>query len=182
MIDGKPCVCVMFVCSERDDPGRFAFGFTPSIFSEAEVRCAVFIGHKLTVVPGGERFITQDVAELREVFDQVFKLFRIVSIPWCGGEPVDHASVDVDADVEFDAVFSSSLSFDPDVVPGAAVVGAEPATVNSDVHLFASEKSGHPIHHLAYVGDGESFHTSLDHAMPWENRTVFSNSLAVFDV
>ena len=112
----------------------------------------------------------------------MFKLLGIVSIPWCSGEPVDHASVNVDADVEFDTVFSSALSFDSDVVPGAAVVGGKSATVNSDVHLFSAKEPGHPVHHLAYVGDGESFHTSLDHAMPWENRAVLSEGLAVFDV
>ena len=157
-------------------------GFTRSVLSEAEVRCSLFIGYELTVVPGGECFISEDIAEFREVFDQVFKLLGIMSIPGCGGKPVDHAGFNVDADVEFDAVFSSTLSFNPDVVPGAAVVGTEPATVNSDVHLFPSEKSGDPVHHLAYVGDGESFHTSLDHAMPGENRAVLFQGLTVFDM
>ena len=170
----------MFVCSERDDPGRFAFGFTPSIFSEAEVRCAVFIGHKLTVVPGGERFVAQDVAEFREVFDQVFELFGIVSIPWCGSEPVDHASVDIDTDVEFDTVLAFSMSLDPDVIPGAAVVGTESGAVNSNVHLFPSEKTGDPVHHLADVGDGEFFHAALDHTMPRETCAVLFECLAVF--
>ena len=116
------------------------------------------------------------------MFDQVFKLLGIVPIPRGGRKPVDHAGFNVDADMEFDAVFSSALSFDPDLVPGAAVVGAEPTAINSDVHLFSSEKSGDSIHHLAYIGDGEPFHTSLDHAMPWENRAVLSKGLAVFDV
>ena len=62
MVDRKPCVCVMFVCSERNDPGRLAFGFTPSIFSETEVWCPVFIGDKLTVVPRRERFVAEYVA------------------------------------------------------------------------------------------------------------------------
>ena len=74
VIDCKPCVCVMFVCSERDDPGRFTFGFTSSILSKAEIRCAIFISNKLAVVPRGERFVSQDVSEFGEVFDQVFKL------------------------------------------------------------------------------------------------------------
>jgi len=182
MVDSKPCFRVMFVCSKRDDPCWFTFCFTCSIFSETEVWRPVFISHKLTVIPRGKRFIAKDVAELREMFGQVLKLLGIVSIPWCGRKPVDHTSFDVDADVEFDAVFSSALSFDPDVVPGAAVVGAEPATVNSDVHLFSAKEPGHPVHHLAYVGDGESFHTSLNYAMPWENRAVLSKGLAVFDV
>ncbi len=116
------------------------------------------------------------------MFDQVFKFLGIVPIPWGGGEPVDHPGVDVDADVEFDAILSSVLSFDPDLVPGAYVVGTEPTTVNSDVHLFSSEKSGDSVHHFANIGDRESFHTSLDHAMPWQNRAVLSKGLAVFEV
>jgi len=116
------------------------------------------------------------------MFYQVFKLLGIVPIPWRGSEPVDHSGVDVDADVEFDAVFSLALSFDPDVVPGAAVVRTESAAVNSNIHLFSSEESGHPVHHLAYIGDRKSFHTALDHAMPWGSRAVLSQGLAVFDV
>jgi hypothetical protein len=105
-----------------------------------------------------------------------------VPIPWCSGEPVDHTSVDVDADVEFDAILSSILSFDPNLVPGTDVVSAKAAAINSDAHLFSSEKTGDSVHHFAYVGDGESFHTSLDHAMSWENRAVVSKRLAVFEV
>ena len=93
---------------------------------------------------------------------------------------MDHTGVDVDADVEFDAVFSSSLSFDPDVVPCAAIVGAESRTVNSDVHLFPSEEPGDPVHHFADIGDGESFHPSLDHAMSWETCAVLFECLAIF--
>jgi hypothetical protein len=116
------------------------------------------------------------------VFDQVFKLLGIMSIPWCGGEPVDHPCVDIDADVEFDAVFAFPMPFDSDVVPGAAVVGAESSAVNSDVHFFSSEKPGDPVHHPSDVGDGESFHPALDYAMSWENWTVLSDGFAVFHV
>ena len=112
----------------------------------------------------------------------MFKLLGIVSIPRGGRKPVDHPSVDIDADVEFDAVFSSTLSFNPDVIPGATVVGTEPAAVNSDVHLFSAEEPGHPVHHLAYVGDGDSFHPALDYAMSWENGAVLFDGFAVFDV
>ena len=116
------------------------------------------------------------------MFDKVFKLLRVMSIPWCDGEPMDHTGVDVDADMEFDTVPSSTVSFDSDVVPGAAVVGAKSTAINSNVHLFASEEPGDPVHHLADVGDGESFHPSLDHAMPREYRTVLFEGFAVFDM
>jgi len=103
-----------------------------------------------------------------------------MSIPWCDGEPMDHTGVDIDTDVEFDTVFAFSMSLDSDVVPGAAVVGTESSAVNSNVHFFPSEKPGDPVHHLSYVGDGESFHPSLDHAMSWETCAVLFECLAVF--
>jgi hypothetical protein len=62
----------------------------------------------------------------------------------------------------------------PDVIPGAAVMCAESGAVNSNVHLFVLEEPGDPVHHLAYVGDGELFHTSLDHAMPGKIRVLLS--------
>jgi hypothetical protein len=46
------------MCSERDDPGGLAFGVTSSVLLEAEVGRPIFISNKLTVVPGGERFVT----------------------------------------------------------------------------------------------------------------------------
>jgi hypothetical protein len=116
------------------------------------------------------------------MFDQLFKLLGIMPIPLGSGEPVDHTSVNIDADVEFDAVFSATVSFDPDVVPGAAVMSAESGAVDSDVHLFPSEKPGDHVNHLAYVDDRETFHPSLDHAMPWEHGVVLFEGFAVFDV
>ena len=116
------------------------------------------------------------------MFDQMFKLLGIMAIPWCDGEPMDHTRVDVDTDVEFEAVFAFSLSFDPDVVPDAAVLGAESGGVHCDVHLFSSEKSDDPVHHLPNVGDGELFHPSLDHTMSRHIWTAFFDSLAIFEV
>jgi len=69
MIDGKPCFGIMFVCSERDDPGWFAFGVASRIFSEAEVGRPVFIDDKLTVISRGECFVSQDISEFRKMFD-----------------------------------------------------------------------------------------------------------------
>ena len=114
------------------------------------------------------------------MFDQMFKLLGIMSIPWCGREPVDHTGVDVDADVQFDTVSSAALSFNPDVIPGAAVLGAKPGAVDCDVHLFSSEKPGDSVHCLPDVCDGESFHPALDHAMSWDDRAMLSDGFAVF--
>jgi hypothetical protein len=116
------------------------------------------------------------------MFDQLFKLLGIMPIPLGSGEPVDHTSINIDADVEFDAVFSATVSFDPDVVPDAAIMSAESGAVDSDVHLFPLEKPGDPVNHLAYVDDRESFHPSLNHAMSWEHGVVLLEGFAVFDV
>lgn len=67
--------------SEGDDPSGLAFGDASSVCSKAEIGCAVFISDKLAVVPGEERFVTQDISEIREMFDQVFELFGIMAIP-----------------------------------------------------------------------------------------------------
>jgi len=170
------------MCSEGDDPGGLAFGVASSVCSKAEIGCTVFIGDQLTVVPGGERFVTEDVSEIGEVFDQMFELFGVMAIPWCDGEPLNHTGVDVDTDVKFDAVSAFPLSFDADVVPGAAVLGAEPGAVHSDVHLFSSEKPGDSVHHLPNVGDGEPFHPSLDDTMSRDLSVVFFYDFAIFHV
>jgi len=114
------------------------------------------------------------------MLDEVFKLLGIMAIPWRDGEPLDHTGVDVDTDVKFDAISSFSLSFDSDVVPGAALMCAETSAVNSDVHLFSSEKPGDSVHHLSDVGDGEPFHPSLDDTVPRYLRVVLFYDLAVF--
>ena len=105
-----------------------------------------------------------------------------MAIPWCDGEPMDHTGVDVDTDVEFDAIPSTLMSFNADVVPGAAVLGAESSGVHCDVHLFSSEKSDDSVHHLSNVGDGKSLHPSLDHTMPRHIWTAFFDCLAIFEV
>jgi len=170
------------VCSERDDPCWLAFGVTSGVLSETEIGRPILINDSLTVTPGGERFVTKDVAKIGEVFDQVLKLLGIVSIPWRGREPVDHTGVDIDTDVEFDAIPSSPMSFNADVIPGAAVVGAESSAVHRDVHVLPPEESGDSIHHLAYVGDGESFHPALNHAVPRRVKAVLFDGFAVFEV
>lgn len=116
------------------------------------------------------------------MFDQMFKLLGIMAIPWCDGEPMDHTGVDIDTDVEFDAITSTPMSFNADVVPGTAVMSAESSGVHCDVHLFPSEKPGDPVHHLSNVGDGELFHPSLDHTMPRHIWTTFFDSLAIFEM
>lgn len=82
--------------------------------------------------------------------------------------------------MKFDVVSAFSMPFDPDVIPGAAVMSAKSSAVNSDVHLFSSEKPGDSVHHLSDVGDGESFHPSLDDTVPRCLRVVLFYDLAVF--
>jgi len=103
-------------------------------------------------------------------------------IPWCGGEPVDHTSVDIDTDVKFETFFSTPASFDSYIVPGAAVMCTESCAIHCDVHFFSAKEPSRSVHHLTYVGDGESFHSSLYHAMTWEIHAVLFECLTIFDV
>jgi len=116
------------------------------------------------------------------MFYEIFKFFGIMTIPWCDGKPMDHTIVNVDADVEFETVFAFSMSSDSDIVPGAAVVSTKSSAVNSDIHLFSSEKPDNPIRHLTNVGDGKSFHPSLDYTMPRHIWTALSDCIAVFEM
>lgn len=103
-------------------------------------------------------------------------------IPWCGGEPVYHTGVDIDTDVEFEAIFSTPVSFDAYVVPGAAFMCTESCTFYCDVHLFSTNESSQSVHHLTYVGDRESFHSSLDYTMAREICEVLFECHAIFNV
>jgi len=88
------------------------------------------------------------------MLDQLFKLLRIMSIPWCGGKPVYHTSVDIDTDMKFETIFSTAMSFDAYVVPFAAVMSTESGAIHCNVHLLSTEKPGCSVHHLPDVGDG----------------------------
>jgi len=101
-------------------------------------------------------------------------------IPWSCNEPVYHTSVDIDTDVEFETVFSATMSFDPYVVPGAAVMCTKSGAVYCDVHLFSTNKPSRSVHHFTYVGDGEFFHSSLDHTVPRYLGVVLFYDIAVF--
>src|SRR4030042_1419913 len=103
-----------------------------------------------------------------------------MAIPLGYGEPMDHTSVNIDTDMEFDAVFSTTVSFNPDVVPCTALMCAKSGAVNSNVHTFASKKPSDTVHHLADIGDREFFHPSLDHAMPREYGVMLFEGFAVF--
>ncbi len=165
MVDSKPCFSVLFMCSKRNDPCWFAFGFACGVFPEAKVRNAVLIRHKLAVVPGGERFITKDFVKVGEVFYQMFKLLRIMAIPRGCSKPVDHPCVNIDADVKLDAIPSFPMPFDSDVVPDAAVTGAKSAAVNCNCHPFSSEEPYDSVHHLPDVFNGEFCHPSMNDTM-----------------
>src|SRR4030042_620668 len=103
-----------------------------------------------------------------------------MAIPLGYGERIDHTSVNIDTDMEFDAVFSTTVSFNPDVVPCTALMCAKSGAVNSNVHTFASKKPSDTVHHLADIGDREFFHPSLDHAMPREYGVMLFEGFAVF--
>jgi hypothetical protein len=105
-----------------------------------------------------------------------------MSVPSGGGERVYYSCVHIDADVQFDAVASASLSFDAEVVPGAALMCAEPGAVDRDGHFPSAEEPDDQVHDFPDVFDGESGHPAMDDAVSGEHRTTGGEALAVFHV
>jgi hypothetical protein len=105
-----------------------------------------------------------------------------MSVPSSGSERMHHPSVHIDADVQFDAVPSASLSCDTDVVPGAALMRAESSAVDRDGHLLFTEEPGDQVHRFPDVFDGEAGHASMDDAVPWKHGAIGSDAVAVFHV
>ena len=90
-----------------------------------------------------------------------------------------HPGVHIDADMQFDAVPSASLSCDTDVVPGAALMGAESGAVNRDGHLLFTEEPGDQVHRFPDVFDGEAGHASMDDAVSGKHWARCSDAVAV---
>lgn len=105
-----------------------------------------------------------------------------MSVPSSGSERMHHPSVYIDADMQFDAVPSASLSCDTDVVPCAALMRAETSAVDRDGHLLFTEEPGDQVHRFPDVFNGEASHASMDDAMPWKHGAIGSDAVAVFHV
>ena len=116
------------------------------------------------------------------MFNEACELSGVMSVPSGGGERMHHPSVHIYTDVQFDAIPSASLSCDTDVVPGAALVGAEPSAVDSDGHPFPAEKLDDQVHRLPYIFHRETNHPAMDDTMPWKHRAIGSDAVAVFHV
>jgi len=105
-----------------------------------------------------------------------------MSVPSGDGERVYHSGMDIDADVQFDTVPSSSLSCDANFVPGAALMRAESGAIDRDGHLLSAEEPDDQVHHSPDVVNGESHHAAMDDAVPGEHRAIGGEALAVFHV
>ena len=105
-----------------------------------------------------------------------------MSVPSGGGERVHYSSVHIDADMQFDTVAPTPMSFDTEVVPGAALMRAESSTIDRDSHLPPAEEPDDQVHHLPNVFDGESGHPAMDDTVPGEHRTTGGKTLTVFHV
>ena len=136
----------------------------------------------MAVGPGGVRRVTQDFLQFGKVFDKACELSGVMPVPSGGGERVHHPGVHIDTDVQFDAVPSAPLSGDAEVVPGAALVGAEPGAVDRDGHFPSAEEPGDQIHCFPDVFDGEAGHAAMDDAVPGSHRACCLEGLAVFHV
>ena len=116
------------------------------------------------------------------MFDEAFELPAIMSVPSGGSERMHHPGMHIDADVQFDAVPSAPLSFDAEVVPGAALMGAEPGAVDRDGHFPSAKEPDDQVHHFPDVCDGEAGHAAMDDTMPGSHRACCLEGLAVFHV
>jgi hypothetical protein len=105
-----------------------------------------------------------------------------MSVPSGGGERVYYSCVHIDADVQFDAVASASLSCDAEVVPGAALMCVESGAVDRDGHFPPAEKPEDQVHDFPDVFDGESGHPATDNTVSGEPRTTSGEALTVFHV
>jgi len=105
-----------------------------------------------------------------------------MSVPSGGGERVHYSGVHIDADMQFDTVAPTPMAFDTEVVPGAALMRAEPSTIDCDGHLPPAEEPDDQVHHLPDVFDGESGHSAMDDTVPGEHRATGGEALAVFHV
>lgn len=121
----------------------------------------MLIHYELAVFSGGVCCISDDISQFWEMLDQSVEFSCVSSFPWGDSETMDDTRVDIDADMEFDAVSSASSSFDSYLVPGASVMGAESTAVNSDVHSFPSEDAGYSVHDLTDVFDRKFVHISV---------------------
>ena len=69
-----------------------------------------------------------------------------------------------------------------EVVPGAALMRAEPSAVHRDSHVFPAEEPDDQVHHLPDVFDGEPGHPTTDDTVPGEHQATEGEALTVFHV
>ena len=136
----------------------------------------------MAVGSGAVRRVTQDLIQIGEVFDEACELPTVMSVPSGGGERVHYSGVHIDADVQFDAVAPTPMSFDAEVVPGAALMCAESGAIDCDGHIPPAEEPDDQVHDFPDVFDGESGHPAMDDAVSGEHRTTGGEALAVFHV
>lgn len=182
MVYNQPSLRVTFPGTKGDNPCKATAWSTGCIHTEAEVRYPVFVGHQLAVGSGAVRRVTQDFIQVREVFNEACELPTVMSVPSGGGERMHYSGVHIDANVQFDAVSSASLSGDAEVIPGAALMGAEPGAVDRDGHLPSAEEPDNQVHHFPDVFDGDSGHAAMDDAMSGKHWATNGEALAVFHV
>ena len=182
MVHDQPSFRITFPGTKGNNPCEATAWPTGCVRAEAEVRYTVFVGHQLAVGAGAVRRVTQDLIHIREVFDEACELPTVMPVPSGGGERVHHPGVHIDADMQFDTVASTPMSCDAEVVPGAALMGAEPGTIDRDGHLLPAEEPDDQVHRLLDVFDRESGHPSMDDAVPGEHQAIGGKTLAVFHV
>ncbi len=182
MVYGQPSIRITFPGAKGDNPGEATAWPTGCVHTEAEIRYTMFVGYQLAIGSGAVRRITQDLIHIRKVFNEACELPTVMSVPPGGGKRMYYSGVHINTDVQFDAVMSTPKTFDTEVVPGTALMGAEPGAIDRNGHLPPAEEPDDQVHHSPDVSDGEAGHPAMDDAMPGEHRATDGEALAVFHV
>lgn len=95
---------------------------------------------------------------------------------------MDDPGVNVNTDMELEAVPSCVLSPNPDIIPETTVPGAKPGAVHSDGHSLSSEKPGDMGHHPADVREGELCHSPMDDTMARKSIIVLMEIFTVLQI
>lgn len=95
---------------------------------------------------------------------------------------MDDSGVNVNTDMEFEAVLSCIVSSYADVIPETTVSGAKPGAVHRNGHFPAAERPDNVSRHPADVGKGQTGHPPMDDTMTRENIILAMKIVTVMKI
>ena len=95
---------------------------------------------------------------------------------------MDNSRVNINTDMEFEAVFPCVLSAYADVIPEATVLGAKPGAVHRDGHFPAAEGPDDAMHHPADVRERQTGHPPMDDTMTGESIILVMKIVTVMKI